>query len=194
METTIWDYILPTILCLTPTFICALIPLIITALVVADIGRKRLWFTLPSRNTVIKYLQIALFTLLAALILAHFEAKWNIFGKCFDEYSVCEAGHRSHDKYLEAIGLPLIPDTGAEREAIIRHLLPPRLRDRCYLGHEKSCQEADWLMVNQFYPPKEFWFPYPNIWLLALVQSLVAMAYVRRKFPDQRKTKQKHSD
>jgi hypothetical protein len=163
-----------------PFLICAFIPLVAIASGVAWYGRKRHRFVLPSTNKLIRVFQIALFTLLAALCLAHLEAKWNIFSYCFESYGQCPA-------YAEADGLPIIPDALAEQEAILRHLLPPSMRDNCYLGNEIACQYTSRYMVNQ--PAVNLWLVYPGIWFFALAQALIVLAFVRRIFPDTRKQK-----
>ena len=162
------------------SLICAFIPLVAIASITAWYGREQHCFVLPSRNKVIHACQLALFTLLAALLLAHLEAKWNVFAYCLDTERKCL-------RDFDIVGLPIIPDTRAEQEAIIRHLLPPVMRDSCYIGSEVACQYTSQYMIDV--SGFDLWLVYPGIWFFAIAQALIVLAIVRRKFPDTRKQK-----
>lgn len=173
-------YVVITLICLIPALVCAFILLVVFASWLTWFGRKRGIFNLPSRNKVIRVFQVIMFTLLAAIVLAHFEANWSIFAYCVDNYTPCP-------RDSEVIGLPIIPDTIAEIEAIVRHLLPPSMHNTCYTRNEPACQYTARYMVSQF--AGNLFLPYPGIWFFSLGQALLTLAVVRHKFPEQRKQK-----
>ena len=182
------DYIIPPLACLIPYFSCAFIPLILFASGIAWFGREHRIYTLPSRNLVLHTFQVIIFTLLSAAIHSHLVAKMDVIDYCTRYDSTCESDS-------SMLGLPIIPDTLSEAEAIIRYLLPPtfsklwKFPDTCYTGNQTICSyTSEYMMLDIDW---SVWLLYVITWIFSITQAFLVMQIMRRKFPDERKAKRK---